>query len=59
VFWLAKFRKAKAGIKLHTFYDMVTQNPAFVHITTATVNGVNAMDDIPNETVAYYVFDWG
>jgi Domain of unknown function (DUF4372)/Transposase DDE domain len=59
VFWWAKFRKTKAGIKLHTLYDVVTQIPAFVHITAATVNDMNAMDVIPYETGAYYVFDRG
>ena len=59
VFWWAKFRKTKAGIKLHTLYDIVTQIPAFVHITAATVNDMNAMDVIPYETGAYYVFDRG
>lgn len=57
VFWWAKFRKTKAGIKLHTLYDVVTQIPSFVHITAATVNDVNAMDVIPYETGAYYIFD--
>jgi len=32
VFWWAKFRKTKGGIKLHTLYDITTQIPAFVHI---------------------------
>ena len=59
VFWWAKFRKAKAGIKLHTLYDITTQIPAFIHITNATVNDVNAMDVIPYETGAYYIFDRG
>jgi hypothetical protein len=59
IFWWAKFRKAKAGIKLHTLYDVVTQIPAFIHITPATVNDVNAMDVIPYEKDAYYVFDRG
>lgn len=59
VFWWAKFRKAKAGIKLHTLYDVVTQVPTFIHITAATVNDVNAMDFIPYETGAYYIFDRG
>ncbi len=59
VFWWAKFRKAKAGIKLHTLYDITTQIPAFIHITNATVNDVNAMDVIPYESGAYYVFDRG
>jgi len=59
VFWWAKFRKAKGGIKLHTLYDITTQIPAFIHITTAEVNDVNAMDVIPYESEAYYIFDRG
>jgi hypothetical protein len=59
IFWWAKFRKTKAGIKLHTLYDVVTQIPSFVHITAATVHDVNAMDVIPYEVGAYYVFDRG
>lgn len=59
VFWWAKFRKTKAGIKLHTLYDIVTQIPTFIHITAATVNDVNAMDVIPYEANAYYIFDRG
>lgn len=59
VFWWAKFRKAKGGIKLHTLYDVTTQIPAFIHITAATVNDVNAMDYIPYESDAYYIFDRG
>lgn len=59
VFWWAKFRKAKGGIKLHTLYDITTQIPAFIHITAATVNDVNAMDYIPYEGGAYYIFDRG
>ena len=59
VFWWAKFRKAKGGIKLHTLYDITTQIPAFIHITAAIVNDVNAMDYIPYESHAYYIFDRG
>lgn len=59
VFWWAKFRKAKGGIKLHTLYDITTHIPSFVHITAATVNDVNAMDVIPYENGAYYIFDRG
>ncbi|MFV0377652.1 MAG: IS4 family transposase [Mangrovibacterium sp.] len=59
VFWWAKFRTTKAGIKLHTLYDVTTQIPAFVHITAATVNDINAMDFIPYEAGAYYIFDRG
>lgn len=59
VFWWAKFRKAKGGIKLHTLYDITTQIPAFIFITSAKVNDVNAMDVIPYESDAYYIFDRG
>jgi len=59
VFWWAKFRKAKGGIKMHTLFEITTQIPAFIHITAATVNDVNAMDFIPYESDAYYIFDRG
>lgn len=35
VFWWAKFRKNKGGVKIHTLLDITTQTPVFVHITTA------------------------
>ena len=59
VFWWAKFRKRKGGIKVHTLYDIETQIPTFFHITTASVNDVKAMDVIPYEQGSYYVFDRG
>ncbi len=59
IFWWANFRKTKAGIKLHTLYDVVTQIPSFMHITAATIHDVNAMDVIPYEVGAYYIFDRG
>jgi hypothetical protein len=59
VFWWAKFRKTKGGIKLHTLYDITTKIPVFIHITEATVHDINAMDVIPYEVGAYYIFDRG
>ena len=59
VFWWAEFRKTKGGVKMHTLYDVKTQIPSFVHITTASVNDVNAMDNIPYESGSYYIFDRG
>lgn len=59
VFWWAKFRKRKGGIKIHTLYDIETQVPAFFHITEAAVNDVRAMDEIPYEPGSYYIFDRG
>ena len=59
LFWWAEFRTAKGGIKMHTLYDVRTQIPSFVYITTASVNDVNAMDLIPYERGSYYIFDRG
>lgn len=59
VFWWAKFRKFKGGIKLHTLFDINTQIPAFVHITPASVNDMNALDTLFYETDAYYILDRG
>ena len=59
VFWWAKFRKKKGGIKAHVLYDLEAQIPAFYHITTASIYDSKAMPEIPYETGAYYVFDRG
>lgn len=59
IFWWAKFRKAKGGIKIHTLFDITTQIPAFIHLTTALVNDVNGMDELIYEPEAYYIFDRG
>lgn len=57
VFWWAKFRKAKGGIKLHTLLDITTQIPEYLHITSAKEHDVNAMDFIKYEAGAFYIFD--
>ena len=57
VFWWAKFRKKKGGIKVHTLYDVETQIPAFFHITEASVHDSTAMKEIPYESGSYYIFD--
>ena len=59
VFWWAKFRKKKGGVKAHVLYDLEAQVPAFYHITTASVNDSKAMQEIPYETDAHYIFDRG
>lgn len=55
----ARFRNHKGGIKVHTLYDVETLVPAFIHVTEAKVNDVNAMDVIPYETGSFYIFDRG
>jgi len=59
VFWWAKFRRKKGGVKAHVLYDLETQVPAYYHITTASVHDSKVMQEIPYETGAYYVFDRG
>ncbi len=57
VFWWAEFRKTKAGIKLHTLFDVKTSIPSFLHITNAKVHDVNILDIIPYEIGSFYVVD--
>lgn len=59
MFEWAKFRQHKGGIKMHTLFDVETQIPAFVHITTASVHDTKAMPKIPYEQGAHYIFDRG
>lgn len=59
IFWWARFRRTKAGIKMHTLYEIETEIPTFIHITEAKVHDQRAMDVIPYEQGAYYVFDRG
>lgn len=57
VFWWARFRKYKAGMKVHFLYDVETQIPVFFYITDAARQDCRAMDEIPNDSGSYYVFD--
>lgn len=59
IFWWAKFRKKKGGVKTHVLYDLETQVPAYFHISTASVYDSKAMKYIPYEPGSYYVFDRG
>jgi len=59
VFWWAKFRTTKGGIKLHTLYDVKTSIPAFIHVSTASVYDVNALELLYYEPGGYYIFDLG
>lgn len=59
VFWWAKFRKKKGGVKAHVLYDLESQVPAFFHISTASVYDSKAMKEIPYESGSYYIFDRG
>ena len=53
----ARFRRTKAGVKLHTLLDLRGNIPAFLVITDARVHDVNLMDEICNEPGAIYLVD--
>lgn len=55
----AKFRKTKAGIKLHTLLDMKGNIPSVVIVTPAKVHDVNILDQLVFEPGAFYVMDRG
>jgi len=55
----AHFRRAKAGIKLHTLIDLRGNLPCFIRITHAKVHDVKALDHLPIEPGAFYVMDRG
>lgn len=57
VFPWAKFRKGKAGIKLHTLLDLQGNIPVIIRITPAKIHDVNILDDLLFEAGAIYVFD--
>lgn len=59
IFWWAKFRKKKGGVKAHVLYDLEAQVPAYFHFSTASVHDSKAMKYIPYESGSYYVFDRG
>lgn len=59
IFWWAKFRKKKGGVKAHVLYDLIAQVPAYFHFSTASVHDSKAMKYIPYESGSYYVFDRG
>lgn len=55
----AKFRKTKAGIKMHTQLDMRGNIPVFIHLTDASVHDVRALDELCVEMGAIYLLDKG
>jgi len=53
----ALFRRAKAGVKLHTLYDVNHQMPVFIHVSQAKTHDVNALDIVPMVPGAFYLMD--
>jgi hypothetical protein len=59
VFPWAKFRRTKAGIKLHTLLDLRGSIPSFIHISDGKLHDVNILDHLIPEPGAFYVMDRG
>jgi hypothetical protein len=59
VFWRAKFRKAKAAVKLHTLLDLRGNLPTFIRITDGTTHDVKILDELIFEPLAFYLLDKG
>lgn len=55
----AKFRKAKAAVKMHTKMDAKTSIPDFIHISDGKMHDVNVLDYITIIADSFYVLDRG
>ena len=53
----AKFRRAKAAVKLHTLLDLQGSIPTFIHVTDGKVHDVQILDELIPDPGAYYVMD--
>lgn len=54
--WL-KLHHEKAGVKVHTLFDVQTDIPAFFIYTEASLHDSKVMEEIPYVAGSYYVFD--
>jgi hypothetical protein len=59
VFWWAKFRRAKAAVKLHTLLDLRGNLPTFIRITNGKTHDVKVLDELIFEPLATYLMDKG
>ena len=55
----AKFRRAKAAVKMHTLLDLHGSIPTFIRISEGKLHDVNVLDDIDPEAGSFYVMDRG
>ena len=55
----ARFRRAKAAIKLHTLLNLRGSIPEFIHISDGRLHDVNVLDVLLVQPGAFYVMDRG
>ncbi len=59
VFPWARFRSAKAAVKLHTLLDLRGNIPSFIHISDGKMHEVNVLDILIPEAGSFYIMDRG
>ena len=59
VFPWARFRQAKAAVKLHTLLDLRGNIPSFIHISDGKVHEINVLDILIPEAGSFYIMDRG
>lgn len=59
VYTWARFRRAKAAVKLHVQLDLKNSIPCFIHVSEGRVHDVNVLDLIDFEPEGFYVMDRG
>ncbi len=59
VFPWARFRQAKAAVKMHTLLDLRGNIPTFIHISNGKMHEVNVLDILIPEAGSFYIMDRG
>ena len=59
VFPWARFRQAKAAVKMHTLMDLRGNIPTFIHISDGKMHELNVLDILVPEAGSFYIMDRG
>jgi len=59
VFPWARFRQAKAAVKMHTLLDLRGNIPTFIYISDGKMHEVNVLDILMPEAGSFYIMDRG
>ena len=59
IFPWARFRQAKAAVKMHTLLDLRGNIPTFIHISDGKMHEVNVLDILIPEAGSFYIMDRG
>ncbi|MEK6707335.1 MAG: IS4 family transposase, partial [Pseudomonadota bacterium] len=59
VFPWARFRQAKAAVKMHPLLDLRGNIPTFIHISDGKMHEINVLDILIPEAGSFYIMDRG